>query len=181
MNKIAIVGSAGAGKSTLARKLGAILDIPVTHLDVLFWRPGWVEPPREEWAALQRKLVRGERWILDGNYGGTIDLRLDAADTVVFLDLPRSICIWRVLKRRMQYARRRPDLAPGCPESIDWPFLQWIWSYPRQRRPQMLARFARLDETVTVVVLRSQREIQRWLDNLETANDRRSDAQDREA
>ncbi len=167
-HRIAIIGSGGSGKSTLARMLGSKLDIPVVHLDVLFWKPGWVEPPREEWAAMQRELVQGERWILDGNYGGTIDIRLGAADTVIYLDLPRSVCMWRVLKRRVQYARRqRPDLPPGCPESIDWQFLQWIWSYPRQRRPQILARLAQLDNSVSVVVLRSPRQVQRWLDSLD--------------
>lgn len=168
MKRIAIVGSGGAGKSTLARRLGSILGIPVVHLDALYWQPGWVEPPREEWAAVQLALVQGEHWILDGNYGGTIDIRLAAADTVVFLDLPPVVCLWRVLKRRVQYAwRQRPDRAPGCPESIDLAFLRWIWTYRQRRRPRLLARLARLDDHVRVVVLRSAREVQRWLDDLQ--------------
>src|SRR5262245_48020640 len=84
LQRIAIVGPAGSGKSTLARQLGEALDLPVIHLDALFWQPGWHKPSREAWHEQVRHLVRGERWILDGIYSDTLDLRLAAADAVVF-------------------------------------------------------------------------------------------------
>jgi adenylate kinase family enzyme len=84
MKRIAIIGSCGAGKSTLARQMGTILGLEVIHLDSFFWKPGWVETPRVEWRSTVENLVKRETWIIDGNYGSTFDIRLEAADTIVF-------------------------------------------------------------------------------------------------
>ncbi|MHC4225272.1 MAG: P-loop NTPase family protein, partial [Planctomycetota bacterium] len=126
MRRIAILGCAGAGKSTLALQIGESLGIEVIHLDRHFWKPGWVETPREEWAELQTELLAGESWVADGNYGATLEIRLARADTILFMDMPRRLCLWRILKRRIRYrGRARPDVAPGCPENVDWEFFRW--------------------------------------------------------
>ena len=91
MHRIVVVGPGGAGKSVLARKMGERLGLPVIHLDALYWRPGWVQTPKDEWKAKVRELLSGERWIIDGNYGGTAGLRMAAADTIVLLDFPRRV------------------------------------------------------------------------------------------
>lgn len=168
MERVAIIGPGGAGKSTLARRLGESTGLPVIHLDREHWRPGWVEPPRDEWSARVLQLAGGERWIIDGNYGGTMEPRLARADTIVFLDFPRWRCIYRVIKRRIVYRDRpRPDMAAGCEEKLDLKFLRWIWDYPATRRPGILAllRAARA-EGKTVVVLRDPRALERWLRGL---------------
>ena len=85
MRKIIIIGSGGSGKSTLARKLGEMTRIPVFHLDALYWKPGWVPTPREEWNARVKALVNQDQWIIDGNYGGTLNIRMTEADTIIFL------------------------------------------------------------------------------------------------
>lgn len=170
LRRIAVVGSAGAGKSTLARVLGERLHIEVIHLDRLYWQPGWVPTERQEWAEIQRKLVSRPTWIIDGNYGSTMDLRLDAADTVIFLDLPRSLCLWRAIQRAVRnWGKTRPDMGEGCPEKIDWPFLVWIWRFPQRSRPALLDRLALCAKTKAVIHLRSPRQVAAFLKKLAPA------------
>lgn len=161
--KILVVGCGGAGKSTFASELGSALGIRVVHLDRLYWRPGWVEPSPEEWSGTVRRLVAEQTWVMDGNYGGTLDPRLAEADAVVFVDFPRLLCLWRVIRRRLTYRRRtRPDMAPGCPERLTPGFLKYIWSYPSKRRPGVLEKLRRFAASGgEAVVLRSPGEV-RW-------------------
>ncbi len=170
MQRIIIIGNAGSGKSTLAVKLGQKLNLSVHHLDRLFWTPGWVSIPREQFAALQADLVAGERWIIDGNYKSTLDLRLVACDTVIFMDMPRLVCLWNVLKRRVMYhGKTRPDLSPECPEKIDLEFLRWIWHFKRDIRPGIVQKLATLGEGILRIHLRSRREVQRFLESPDAA------------
>lgn len=106
MRRVLVIGASGAGKSTFAAQLGQRTGLPVIHLDREYWQPGWTEPSREAWKATVARLIAGECWILDGNFGGSMDLRLQACDTVVFLDMPRLTCIRRVLLRRLRHRRR---------------------------------------------------------------------------
>ena len=164
MRRVLVIGSGGSGKTTLARRLGKSAGLPVVHLDARYWRPGWVAPSPAEWEATVRQLLAAEAWIMDGNYGGTLDLRLGACDTVVFLDLPRTVCLWRVLKRQVRWrGRSRPELPAGCPERFSWEFLRWIWTYPSQRRAGILERLARLQPGTTVIHLRSDFEVEQFL------------------
>ena len=170
MQRVLVIGSGGAGKSTLSAEIGERLGIPVVHLDALYWRAGWTEPDGDEWDQRVRQALGGEAWVMDGNYGGTLDLRLEAADAVVFLDLPRSLCLWRVAKRRVRYhGRSRPDMAAGCPERLDAAFLRWIWDYPRTQRPRVLAKLSAVGPGTQAVVLRSTGEVRRFLDGLRSA------------
>ena len=167
MNRILVIGSGGAGKSRFARELGNVLELPVVHLDAHYWRPGWVETPRDEWQAKVAELTAQPKWVMDGNYGGTMDARLAASDTVVFLDLPRRVNLWRVLKRRIQFAGRdRPDIAPGCPERFNREFFSWMWNYPSRQRPKILAKIRALGPDQSAVVLRSPREVRTFLESL---------------
>lgn len=153
------MGCAGAGKSTLARRLGAALDLPVVHLDRHFWRPGWVEPPREEWRAEQELLLAGDGWVADGNYGNTLDIRLRRADTMVLIDLPRRTCLRRVLWRSLR-DHGRDTQAPGCPERFDLAFIRYVWRFRRVSLPRVLDGLAAHPH---VVVLRSRRDVERFL------------------
>ena len=126
MKRVLIIGSGGAGKSTLTVQLGPILGLPVIHLDSLYWKQGWQQLDKDIWRDTVSGLVAGDEWIMDGNYGGTLDIRVPAADTVVYLDFPPLLCLWRVIKRRFQYNKcGRPDMAPGCPEQITLAFLRY--------------------------------------------------------
>lgn len=159
-----VIGSGGAGKSTLSRRLGEILGVEVIHLDVQHWKPGWAEPTKEEWRRKVGELVSRESWVIDGNYGGTMEMRLEACDTVVFLDLPRLLCIWRVLKRVVTYRDGvRPDMAEGCRERFDLKFLRWVWDYPVRTRPKVVELLGAHARTKNVVWLRSRADVEKFL------------------
>lgn len=160
MKKISIIGSSGSGKSTLAARLGGETGIKVIHLDKLYWKPGWVEPDKKEWNEVVKKILDQQEWIIDGNYGGTMEIRLAASDTIVFLDLPRTVCVWRVLKRLLSYRKEsRPDIAEGCEERFDWEFLRWVWNYPRRSKPKVERLLKRFETEKAVFRLRSRKAI----------------------
>ena len=168
IQKVLIIGSGGAGKFTLARQLGAILSLEVVHLDALYWHPGWVETPKPKWREVVQDLLQQETWIMDGNYGSTLDIRLAIADTVIFLDFPRLLCLWRVFKRWWQYANEtRPDMAAGCPEKLDWEFLYWVWTYPSRHRSTILEKLSQLAPEQRVLILRSPSAVQQFLQELQ--------------
>ncbi len=168
MQRVVVLGSAGAGKSALATEIARRTGLPLVHLDVLFWAPGWTPAPREDALRRLRAAVAGERWILDGNFlggdGGEQDGRFRRADAVVFLDVSRTKCVWRVLSRLVRdRGRPRPDLPAGCAEGFDLALLRWIWSYPRVDRPRVLRLLAELQERVDVHHLRSRADVRRFL------------------
>jgi adenylate kinase family enzyme len=163
MRRIVILGCSGAGKSTFAKTLGAKFGLPVIHLDTLFWQPGWVEPEPEAFRAAVEAAIAGDAWVTDGNYvGRTFDLRLPRADAVIFIHQPRWLCLLRVVSRWLRnIGGDRPDLAPGCPEKIDWPFFQWVWGFERKNQPQILAAAASYPTPITH--LRGDAEMKQYL------------------
>ena len=164
MKRIAIIGSSGAGKSTLAQQLGTLLNLPVIHLDTLFWQPDWIETPRDQWNAIQKRLVEQETRIMDGNYRNSMDIRLPVADTIIFLDFPMPLCLYRALKRRFQYARKsRPDMNEGCSERIDWGHIKWIWNYPKVGRISSLQKIRQYSEGRKVIILRNPKQMKQFL------------------
>ena len=162
MRRILVVGSPGAGKTVVATRLAAGLGLPLVHLDREFHLPGWAEPPLEQWVARVEELIAAEEWVIDGNYGSTMELRLSRADTAVFLDLPTLTCVIGVLGRvRRWRGRSRPDMADGCPEHFNLEFLRYTLRFRRDTRPRVVERLARFDGDV--IVLRSRRAVRRYL------------------
>jgi adenylate kinase family enzyme len=140
MRKILILGCSGAGKSTLARQIGRVTGLPIIHLDQHYWLPGWQEPDKETWLRKVGALIAQPEWVMDGNFGGTLVLRLAAADTAIFLDFPTQVCLGRVLLRVVRsLGRIREDMAPGCPERFDFSFLRYVCRYGREHRCRHLA------------------------------------------
>lgn len=170
MKRIAIIGSSGSGKSTLARQLGAELHLPVIHLDKHYWHPGWVGTPEAEWLEKVEEMVQRERWIIDGNYRSTLNIRLQAADTILFLDMPRWLCAIRAVKRRIQYVNRpRPDMAAGCRERLFDPnlprFLHWVWDYPNRARPDVTQQLHNLAPDKRIIWLGTPAHVTQFLTN----------------
>ena len=144
MHRIVILGCSGTGKSTLARKLGEKLGLPVIHLDSLFWRPGWVEAETDVFRARLIDALSSGRWVTDGNYlTKTGDLRLGDADLILWIDQPVWLRLFRIIRRTVtQLGRPRADMGEGCPERLDSAFiefLRWVWDFDRVSRPRFEA------------------------------------------
>lgn len=177
MKRVLVIGSGGAGKSVLARRLHELTGLELIHLDRLYWKPGWVETPKDEWRETVAELLEGDGWIIDGNYGSTLEMRLAACDTVVYLCPPRLVCLGRALKRYYRHrGRTRPDMGPECPEKIDLEFLRWIWNFSRRDAPRIEKRLARAPERAAIVRLGSAAEVEEFLSAVEQgARGRRAD------
>ncbi|WP_293677949.1 hypothetical protein [uncultured Phenylobacterium sp.] len=164
MRRILVIGNSGAGKSTLARKLGDKLGLPVIHLDILFWKPGWVESDDGAFRARTAEAIAAPAWVCDGDFGSSLDVRLPRADTVVWLDLPVFLCLFRAIWRVFAYADGgRPDMAEGCRESIDFKFYHYILTFNRWRSGRIEASLAEHAPHARLVRLRSDREIAAFL------------------
>jgi adenylate kinase family enzyme len=141
MKRILIIGSAGAGKTTLARYISQQCALPLIHLDQEFWRPGWASTPGELWKQRIAQIITQPAWIIDGYYHDILEETCRAADTIIFLDLSHRLCTYRVclryLKNRLLH-QVRLDLPDGCPEQLRWSFLSWIWTFPQKQRPAIL-------------------------------------------
>jgi adenylate kinase family enzyme len=168
VQRVAVVGSGGAGKSVFSQELGRRTGLPVIHLDRHYWKPGWVETPAAEWRVLQAGLLGEERWIVDGNYGGTFDIRFERADTVIVLALSPWRCVAAALRRSLRNGGKAMQ-ADGCPERVDRDFLRWIWRYPTDSRPRLDEALRRYSGRLRVVELRTRRETVAFLDSVAVA------------
>jgi adenylate kinase family enzyme len=151
-NRILVIGPSGSGKTYLARRLARLLESPVIHLDACFWRPGWVSTPQAEWRQRVDTLIRPARWIMDGTYESTLQLRIAAADAIIVIERSRPACLWGVLQRTITHrSAPRPDAPRGQP--IDRAFLRYIWQYPVRTRPLVQRLLAEHGRHKAVVVL----------------------------
>ncbi len=166
MKRVLVIGSCGAGKSTFARRLHAITELPLIHLDSIYHRPNWEEPPDEEWLEIVKHLVEGDKWIIDGNFGGTMELRMEHCDAVVWLDIPRTVCTFRILKRMVLYwNKKRPDMAEGCNERFDWDFIKYTWNFPRDKNSLLQSRLKKFAEN-SVFRLTTNKEIEKFFSGI---------------
>jgi adenylate kinase family enzyme len=152
MKRVVIFGRGASGKSTLAVRLGELTELPVVELDRIFWQPGLVATPRDRWAAVQRKLVREERWIMDGDLGpyDVVDDRLDAADTIIVLDFSLVRCALRAIRR----SRERAD------------FWRWLLAYRSRSLPLLMEAIAAHAANAQLHVLRDPRALRRFLEQM---------------
>ncbi|NTJ64329.1 AAA family ATPase [Agrobacterium rhizogenes] len=166
--RILIIGCSGTGKSTLAQAIASLRDLTYVSMDRdIFWLPGWKSRPRPEAIALIEQAVAGPRWIMDGNSPGTLPLRLPRTDIVIWRRPSRHVALRGVISRWLRYrGRSRPEMAPGCPERLDWKFLRYIWTFDRDEAPQFQDMLARYGSNVPVVTLKSYRDGEELLSRL---------------
>ena len=166
MERILIIGCGGSGKSTLARKLGKITGLPVVHLDQIYWSPGnWEHLSNEEFEEKLLVELNKPRWIMDGNFNRTMELRYSYCDTVIYLDYSRITCVFGLLKRILtNYGRTRADMAPGCKERFDPEFMKWIWNFNKEKRPRYM-QLLQQRKDVKVCILKNRRQARKLLDH----------------
>lgn len=162
MNKVAIVGCGGSGKSHVARELGRILDAPVTHLDAAFYDDEWNALPKDEFADLQRELVATPRWVIDGNYNSTLPVRLEACDTVILMDVSTVAALYGVLSRQIRHGAGHKG--NGVHNRIHWGVITYVATYRRKMRPRVIAKIEEFASgRADVVLLANRRQTRRWL------------------
>ncbi|MCZ3378584.1 AAA family ATPase [Rhizobium sp. AG207R] len=167
-NRILVMGCSGGGKSTLSQQIVTRFGLTYVSIDRdVLWLPGWVQRDRDEQRAIIVTKVQGERWIMDGTNPSTFDIRLPRTDLVIWVRMPRLLCIWGAISRWIKWmGRTRPEMAPGCIEKVDWEFLRFIWTFEEKFTPRVLAGLAEHGPNVPVLQLKSRGEMRQLLDLL---------------
>ena len=161
MKRIMIIGCPGSGKSTFARALAAKTDLPLYYLDMMYWNPDRTTKPKEEFRAALRETVALPEWIIDGNYGSTLEVRMEACDTVIFLDYPVEVCIAGVEERR---GKPRPDM-PWVETEPDLEFIEFIKKYNEESRPKVIELLEKYKEK-NIIIFKSRAEADEYLRRL---------------
>ena len=138
MKKVLVIGCPGSGKSTFSRALHDLTRLPLIHLDMLFWNADRTTVSREVFLQRLDESMQGERWIIDGNYSSTMEKRMAASDTVIFLDYPVEVCLEGIRARR---GKPRPDLPwiETEDDTEDGELLELVQNFERDSRPQVMA------------------------------------------
>lgn len=152
MERIVIIGCPGSGKTRLARALGEQLDLTVVHLDRLWWKSGWENVSQEEFDMRLQNALSMDSWIIDGNYSRTMDKRLEACDTIIYLDYSRWTCLFGFVQRVLFNRQDRKDLPDGCPEKFEWEFIKYIWNFNKNNRVINYTRIAKHKHTKAIVL-----------------------------
>lgn len=158
MQKILVIGSPGSGKSTFAVQLSKQLDLPVIHLDKLNWIDDKNTLNPAGFDELLEKVLKKDSWIIDGNYSRTLSKRLDYADTVIWLDLPKTICIYRIWKRYIK-GKMTKSRTYGNPIKLEPGFVKFVWNFNHTNRPIIL-KILNENKHKKVIILKNQFEIE---------------------
>jgi len=173
MNRILIIGCGGAGKSTFSKKLNKYFKYELIHLDKLFWKPNWEKTSKYEWDKVVEEIIKKDKWIMDGNYNSTLEIRINRADTVIYFDFPRIVCIWNVILRTIKgrlFRLKRDDIANDCKEKFDLAFFQWIWSYNKNNKQRYLKLLNSLKKEKEIVIFNKYSDSNKFLKKLNYEN-----------
>lgn len=167
MEKIAIIGPSGAGKTVLARILSGKLNIKVYHLDRLFWKSGWQSIEGATRIDIMESLIREKRWIIEGTYIRSSIPRLDEADTIIFLDTPALVCLWNVIRRHLRdHGQFRRDIPEQSVDKLNLLRIYKLLVFPIQDRIKLAQKLLNYGSK-EVIRLRSQKSLEDFLAQLE--------------
>lgn len=169
LERIIIIGNAGAGKSTFAKALAKKLALPLVHLDQLYWTGSWETIPRDKFDLLLQKELEKPRWIIDGNFNRTIPHRLQYCDTVFYLDMPTITCLWGITKRILaNYGKVRQDMGGSCTERFDRQKLALyknVITFNRSHR-KMYRQLLSEAQNISVITFRNRKQIKKYLNSI---------------
>ena len=167
IKRIAIIGNAGSGKSTLSQKLQAITNLPVYYLDQYYWKPGWVRTDPDEYKKMHDAICDKEEWIIDGINLRVMEYRIQRADMIIFLNIPRYICLWRIFKRTFQnYGKETLSSPKGCPERFNWEFikfLKWVWDFKKKYPAAVKVLLKKYSDGKQIYIFKSQQEVDAFI------------------
>lgn len=163
--RILVIGSPGAGKSTFARKLRDALDLPLVYLDMLWHKPDQTTTTREEFDAALSAILQQDCWIIDGNYARTLKQRLERAETVFLFNLPAGECLAGAAAR---IGHRREDL-PWIERELDGEFAEYIRRFPTDQLPQLLATVDARPHGTSLITFHSREEADAYIAALKNA------------
>ena len=136
------------------------------HIDTIFWSPGWIEAPRDQFETAHEEFAKKDKWVIDGNYLKIMGKRLEKADTIIHLDFSTINCLYGVIKRRIQFhGKTRPDLGEGCPEKLDWKFLKWVWGFNGNQNVR-IKEMLEEQKDKRIIVLRNRWEIDAFMEEV---------------
>lgn len=161
MQKVIVIGCPGAGKSTFSKKLHQLTDLPLFHLDLLYWNSDRTTVSKAVFIERLNNVLKLDRWIIDGNYGSTIEMRMKECDTVFFLDFPVEVCLDGVKQRQ---GKARSDM-PWTETEDDDEFLEFIRSYNTESRPEVTELLKRYCDK-EIIIFRSRQDVENYLKDL---------------
>ena len=160
MKKAIIIGCPGSGKSTFARKLQSVTGLPLHHLDLIYWKSDRTIVPREEFLEKLHQIMAQGQWIIDGNYASTMEMRMQACDTVVFLDYPPELCLAGAQERK---GKARPDLPWVESNDLDdSEFMEYIRKFHELNRPTILSLLEKYSDK-EIIIFHSREEAEIFL------------------